>query len=57
MAIEQKPGGGWQRVHETQADEEAHWAAIEAMWEGVQFGSPLDATVVYILPDAVVAAR
>lgn len=33
VAIEQKPGGGWQRVSETQADEEAYWAAIEAMWE------------------------
>jgi hypothetical protein len=28
FAIEQKPGGGWQRVIETQADEEANWAAM-----------------------------
>lgn len=35
IAIEQKPGGGWQRVSETQADQEASWAAIVAMWERV----------------------
>lgn len=35
VAIEQKPGGGWQRASVTQADEEAHWAAIVAMWERV----------------------
>jgi integrase len=43
IAIEQKPGGGWQRVHETQAEQEAHWAAIEAMWERVgASGDPSD---------------
>ncbi len=43
IAIEQKPGGGWQRVSETQAEQEAHWAAIEAMWEQVgASGDPAD---------------
>lgn len=43
IAIEQKPGGGWQRVSDTQADEEAHWSAIVAMWEKVgESGEPSD---------------
>lgn len=43
IAIEQKPGGGWQRVSETQADQEAAWAAIVAMWERVgASGNPAD---------------
>jgi hypothetical protein len=36
IAIEQKPGGGWQPVCLTQADEEANWASIVAMWERVR---------------------
>lgn len=43
IAIEQKPGGGWQPASVTQTDEEAHWAAIEAMWEKVgASGYPAD---------------
>lgn len=43
LAIEQKPGGGWQRVSNTQVDEEAHWSAIVAMWEKVgESGEPSD---------------
>lgn len=43
IAIEQKHGGGWQRVSETQADQEAYWQAIEAMWEKVgASGDPAD---------------
>lgn len=43
IAVEQKPGGGWQRVSESQADEEANWTAIVAMWERVgASGDPAD---------------
>lgn len=43
IAIEQRPGGGWQRVGQTQADEEANWSAIVTMWERVgASGDPAD---------------
>ncbi len=29
------PGVGWQRDHDTQADQESHWAAIVTMWQRV----------------------
>lgn len=35
IAIERLPGGGWQRVIETQSEQEVYWAAITAMWEKV----------------------
>lgn len=43
ITIEQKPGGGWRRVSESQADEDAHWTAIVAMWARVgASGDPAD---------------
>jgi integrase len=43
IAIEQTPGGGWQRVSETQSEQEAYWAAIETMWEATgDSGDPAD---------------
>lgn len=43
IAIEQKPGGGWQRASQTQANEEANWASIVTMWERVgASGDPAD---------------
>jgi len=43
IAIEQKPGGGWQPASVTQTDEEAYWAAIEEMWGKVgASGDPAD---------------
>jgi hypothetical protein len=37
------PGDGWQRDSETQADQEAYWAEIEAMWQKVgASGDPAD---------------
>lgn len=43
IAIEQKPGGGWQRVSEMQSEQEDYWAAIETMWETTgASGDPAD---------------
>ena len=43
ISIVHLPGVGWQRESETQAEQEAYWAAIEAMWEQVgASGDPAD---------------
>jgi integrase len=43
ITVVHTPGVGWQRDSETQAEEEAHWAAIVAMWEKAgESGDPAD---------------
>lgn len=36
IAVEHIPGVGWKRTIETQAEQEAHWAAVVAMWQRVE---------------------